>query len=336
MTDPLDPSATHGLDLHDAHHVSMDKFDLGHLNGLDDVDDHFPDFDNDEAFAVPDVKPDMSPHHSNMDMNMNGGGMMPQMMPPPASASMPPPAHIKAEASDVNGNVNMGNANANNGNNRVGTEMDDAAAAEAVKSGSHAGTTGTNLYDAQWSKEEQAVLERGMETYGADAYASLWRYIKIAATLPAKGVRDVALRMRWMNKRLGKNNGGNGEARGSKRKASSPDADDKAKGGGGGSGAKGKKKGSTRPPSVFSVGLASPPPGHTNGHTNGHMNGHVANGHHHHPNQQMQQQQQQQQPNGGFAQQTPMRQRRDTTRSTTRRPPQVRAVECRWATATRT
>jgi len=74
MTDPLDPSATHGLDLHDAHHVSMDKFDLGHLNGLDDVDDHFPDFDNDEAFAVPDVKPDMSPHHSNMDMNMNGGG----------------------------------------------------------------------------------------------------------------------------------------------------------------------------------------------------------------------------------------------------------------------
>jgi hypothetical protein len=309
MTDPLDPSATHGLDLHDAHHVSMDKFDLGHLNGLGDVDDHFPDFDNDEAFAVPDVKPDMSPHHSNMDMNMNGGGMMPQMMPPPASASMPPPAHIKAEASDVNGN---GNANANNGNNRVGTKMDDAAAAEAVKSGSHAGTTGTNLYDAQWSKEEQAVLERGMETYGADAYASLWRYIKIAATLPAKGVRDVALRMRWMNKRLGKNNGGNGEARGSKRKASSPDADDKAKGGGGGGGGtKGKKKGSTRPPSVFSVGLASPPPGHTNGHTNGHMNGHmnghVANGHHHHPNQQMQQQQQQ--PNGGFAQQTPMRQR---------------------------
>ena len=164
MTDPLDPSATHGLDLHDAHHVSMDKFDLGHLNGLDDVDDHFPDFDNDEAFAVPDVKPDMSPHHSNMDMNMNGGGMMPQMMPPPASASMPPPAHIKAEASDVNGNVNV---DANNGNNRVGTKMDDAAAAEAVKSGSHAGTTGTNLYDAQWSKEEQAVLERGMETYGS-------------------------------------------------------------------------------------------------------------------------------------------------------------------------
>jgi hypothetical protein len=239
MTDPLDPSATHGLDLHDAHHVSMDKFDLGHLNGLDDVDDHFPDFDNDEAFAVPDVKPDMSPHHSNMDMNMNGGGMMPQMMPPPASASMPPPAHIKAEASDVNGN-----ANANNGNNRVGTKMDDAAAAEAVKSGSHAGTTGTNLYDAQWSKEEQAVLERGMETYGSDAYASLWRYIKIAATLPAKGVRDVALRMRWMNKRLGKNNGGNGEARGSKRKASSPDADDKAKGGGGGGGGrKGRRRG---------------------------------------------------------------------------------------------
>ena len=181
--------------------------------------------------------------------------------------------------------------------------MDGDAAAEAVASGSHAGTTGTNLYDAQWSAEEQAVLERGMETYGADEYKSLWRYIKIAATLPAKGVRDVALRMRWMSRRAGKNGDG---ARGSKRKGvanggggGGGDGDAGGKGGGGG---KGKKKGSTKPPSVFSVGLTSPPARANGGVVNGHhgaANG-VANGHHHHA-------QHHSHLNGGYAQQTPMR-----------------------------
>jgi len=63
---------------------------------------------------------------------------------------------------------------------------------------------GTNLYDVSWSLEEQSVLEKGLETFPESAYGGLWRYVKIAAHLPAKGVRDVALRVRWMKrKRLG-------------------------------------------------------------------------------------------------------------------------------------
>ena len=111
---------------------------------------------------------------------------------------------------------------------RSPVEMDGDAAAEAVASGSHAGTTGTNLYDAQWSAEEQAVLERGMETYGADEYKSLWRYIKIlaAATSLPRGASGTWRWMRWMSRRAGKNGDG---ARGSKRKGV-------ANGGGGGGG----------------------------------------------------------------------------------------------------
>ena len=55
---------------------------------------------------------------------------------------------------------------------------------------------GTNLYDVSWSLEEQNTLEDGLLTYAEGAYDSLWRYVKIAANLPA-GVRDVALRVRW-------------------------------------------------------------------------------------------------------------------------------------------
>ena len=59
----------------------------------------------------------------------------------------------------------------------VAVEMDGDAAAEAVASGSHAGTTGQ---PRRAVVRGGAVLERGMETYGADEYKSLWRYIKIA------------------------------------------------------------------------------------------------------------------------------------------------------------
>ena len=290
MADPLDPSAAHdhhvGLDLHDHHHHGMEKFELPNLDEVA----HFPDFDDDD-FGVPDMKQGAlhangdhhnGHHHHGLDgggAEMNGGAMA-----PPAKAA-------SVDATGVPSRATMDRSD------QSPVEMDGDAAAEAVASGSHAGTTGTNLYDAQWSAEEQAVLERGMETYGADEYKSLWRYIKIAATLPAKGVRDVALRMRWMSRRAGKNGDG---ARGSKRKgvANGGGGGDGDAGGKGGGGGKGKKKGSTKPPSVFSVGLTSPK-GVMNGH-HGAANG-VANGQHHHA-------QHHSHLNGGYAQQTPMRQ----------------------------
>lgn len=48
----------------------------------------------------------------------------------------------------------------------------------------------------EWSVEEQCKLERGLVEYASEP--SIMKYIKIAALLRDKTVRDVALRCRWM------------------------------------------------------------------------------------------------------------------------------------------
>ncbi|KAM5566487.1 hypothetical protein ABKV19_014911 [Rosa sericea] len=51
----------------------------------------------------------------------------------------------------------------------------------------------------EWSLEEQYKLEEGLVKYADEP--SIMRYIKIAATLRDKTVRDVALRCRWMTRK---------------------------------------------------------------------------------------------------------------------------------------
>ncbi|BFG17406.1 uncharacterized protein Pyn_35838 [Prunus yedoensis var. nudiflora] len=51
----------------------------------------------------------------------------------------------------------------------------------------------------EWSVEEQYKLEDGLVKYAEEP--SIMRYIKIAATLRDKTVRDVALRCRWMTRK---------------------------------------------------------------------------------------------------------------------------------------
>ncbi|KAL8201391.1 hypothetical protein R6Q57_012730 [Mikania cordata] len=48
----------------------------------------------------------------------------------------------------------------------------------------------------EWSVEEQYKLDEGSSMYAEEP--NIMKYIKIAATLPDKTVRDVALRCRWM------------------------------------------------------------------------------------------------------------------------------------------
>ncbi|XP_027356182.1 myb-like protein Y [Abrus precatorius] len=50
-----------------------------------------------------------------------------------------------------------------------------------------------------WTLEEQAILEEGLSLFASDT--NLVRYAKIAQNLDNKTVRDVALRVRWMNKK---------------------------------------------------------------------------------------------------------------------------------------
>ncbi|KAL9663834.1 hypothetical protein QQ045_019226 [Rhodiola kirilowii] len=48
----------------------------------------------------------------------------------------------------------------------------------------------------EWSAEEQYMLERSLDKYKNEP--RIMKYIRIAATLPDKTVRDVALRCQWM------------------------------------------------------------------------------------------------------------------------------------------
>ncbi|XP_027341345.1 uncharacterized protein LOC113854524 [Abrus precatorius] len=50
-----------------------------------------------------------------------------------------------------------------------------------------------------WTPEEQAILEDGLTKYASES--NIVRYAKIALQLQHKTVRDVALRVRWMNKK---------------------------------------------------------------------------------------------------------------------------------------
>ncbi|KAL5721550.1 hypothetical protein ACHQM5_005184 [Ranunculus cassubicifolius] len=54
----------------------------------------------------------------------------------------------------------------------------------------------------EWSVEEQAKLEEGLVKYANEP--NMMRYVKIAASLRDKAVRDVALRCRWMTNESGK------------------------------------------------------------------------------------------------------------------------------------
>ena len=44
------------------------------------------------------------------------------------------------------------------------------------------------------------LAQAGLQRFPADRFSSVQRYVKIAATLGSKGVRDVALRVRWMSR----------------------------------------------------------------------------------------------------------------------------------------
>ncbi|KAL4853147.1 hypothetical protein ACK3TF_005841 [Chlorella vulgaris] len=48
-----------------------------------------------------------------------------------------------------------------------------------------------------WTEEEQRALEAGVQSHPPDRFDTVQRYVKIAAMLPRKSVRDVALRVRW-------------------------------------------------------------------------------------------------------------------------------------------
>ncbi|KAG0582792.1 hypothetical protein KC19_3G086200 [Ceratodon purpureus] len=53
--------------------------------------------------------------------------------------------------------------------------------------------------DLEWSPSEQSILNDGLAQFSNES-SSMSKYVKIAALLPEKTVRDVALRCHWLSK----------------------------------------------------------------------------------------------------------------------------------------
>ena len=79
-------------------------------------------------------------------------------------------------------------------------------------------TTTTMEQQTKWTEEEIHTLSVALKKFPADRYSPLGRYLKVSSLLPNKGVRDVALRVKWLSKREEKKNK-KGSNSSSKRKA---------------------------------------------------------------------------------------------------------------------
>lgn len=53
-------------------------------------------------------------------------------------------------------------------------------------------------YSTDWSPEEQVALDATLDKFPVARHSALERYVRAAAVLPKKGVRDVAFRVIWL------------------------------------------------------------------------------------------------------------------------------------------
>ncbi|KAK9827668.1 hypothetical protein WJX81_005475 [Elliptochloris bilobata] len=105
-------------------------------------------------------------------------------------------------------------------------------------------------YRCEWEPAEQAALDAALAQWPAPRHSALERYVRAAAALPRKGVRDVALRCAWLRER------------GAQRKRKADEAASAAAPGGSASGAGGKKAARRdRGQSVFAVQAKAPAAG---------------------------------------------------------------------------
>ena len=61
----------------------------------------------------------------------------------------------------------------------------------------HRGT----LLQVEWNEQEQHQVEQACSKFPPSKYSPLERCVRIAAMLPRKGVRDVAMRLQWLTVR---------------------------------------------------------------------------------------------------------------------------------------
>jgi len=102
---------------------------------------------------------------------------------------------------------------------RVETDATRRARREIRASTTTKTTTKTTMeQQTKWTEEEIHTLSVALKKFPADRYSPLGRYLKVSSLLTNKGVRDVALRVKWLSKREEKKNK-KGSNSSSKRKA---------------------------------------------------------------------------------------------------------------------
>lgn len=104
--------------------------------------------------------------------------------------------------SSSSGMVYSGNSTFMNNNNHVvsqGGAGGNSAGSSSLLVDSVPGLKHDTGLAVEWSLDEQYRLEEGLANYANEP--SIMKYIKIAAALPDKTVRDVALRCRWLTRK---------------------------------------------------------------------------------------------------------------------------------------
>ena len=99
-------------------------------------------------------------------------------------------------------------------------------------------------YRCEWDPAEQAALDAALARWPPPRHGALERYVRAAATLPRKSVRDVALRAAWLRER------------GAARKRKADEAAGAAASGSGGGGKKAARR--DRGQSIFAVQVRRP------------------------------------------------------------------------------
>ncbi|CAJ2674161.1 uncharacterized protein LOC123912470 isoform X2 [Trifolium pratense] len=137
-------------------------------------------------------------HYGDMNSSLNWHAISFQSGAVSSLPEMVPMGNYFGLNNDTSGMMYSGNSSIVNSNSHVISQQGNASGCSLLVD-SVPGLKHDAGLAAEWSVDEQYKLEEGLLKYADEP--SIMRYVKIAASLRDKTVRDVALRCRWMTRK---------------------------------------------------------------------------------------------------------------------------------------
>ncbi|WJX10533.1 hypothetical protein P8452_01242 [Trifolium repens] len=137
-------------------------------------------------------------HYGDMNSSLNWHAISFQSGAVSSLPEMVPMGNYFGLNNDTSGMMYSGNSSIVNGNSHVISQQGNSSGCSLLVD-SVPGLKHDAGLAAEWSVDEQYKLEEGLLKYANEP--SIMRYVKIAASLRDKTVRDVALRCRWMTRK---------------------------------------------------------------------------------------------------------------------------------------